>query len=146
MNRDAIVRDWLGEIFTAYPGGTARFLERERDPFRNPIGRMYREGLPVLVDVALGSLDPAPARAALDDLMRLRAVQIIDRAEAVGFLPGLKAVVRRHRATASGDAIEAGRLAAIDRRIDALTALAAEIDERCRAQIAEMRSRGLEAS
>ncbi len=145
MNREAIVRDWLGEIFTTYPGETARFLERERDPFRNPVGRMYREGLPVLVDVALGSLDVAPARAALDDLMRLRAVQIIDRSEAVRFLSGLKAVVRRHRAAAPGGVIEAEDLAAIDRRIDVLTALAAEIDDRCRAQIAEMRSRGLEA-
>jgi hypothetical protein len=141
VNRDAIVRDWLGEIVTAYPDETARFLERERDRFRNPVGHVYRERLPVLVDVALGRRDPAPARAALDDLMRLRAVQIIFCADPVGFLPSLKVIVHRHQTRAAGDAVEPERLAAIDQRIDALTALATETYEQCRVQIAEIRSR-----
>ena len=141
MNRDAIAREWLAELVAGYPGESSRYLERERDPFRNPVGRAYREGVRSIVDAVLDGGEPAQAHAAIEELVRIRAVQAVVPADGAGFVRSLKATVRRHPDPGASREAQDALLAAIDRRIDALALFAADIDHRCRTQLDEMRTR-----
>src|SRR3989304_2705438 len=73
--KDAIVRAWLARTFETYPERTARFLDKERDPFRNPVGQALKEALPALFDELLGAMDPGRLAPLLDGSGRFRAGQ-----------------------------------------------------------------------
>jgi hypothetical protein len=87
VDRRAILEEWLAAVLATYPGGTARVLRESRDPFRNPAGRVLREGLAAALDAILDDGDP---RAALDEVIRLRAVQDFTPSQAVGFVLALR--------------------------------------------------------
>lgn len=83
--RATLLPRWTELFFAAYPLDGPGFLRTQTDPFANPVGRIVRESLPVLYDAAAGNdVEPDAVHAALADLMRLRAVQDMPPAKAVG--------------------------------------------------------------
>lgn len=92
--RDAVVRKWLAQVLEDYPEETSRFLLQTRDPFRNPVGRALREGLPVLLDEITGGMDSSRIDKALDEIVHIRAIQDFTASQAVGFLFSLKPTIR----------------------------------------------------
>ena len=43
--REYLSKEWLARTLRSYPEATTRFLNQERDAFRNPVGHTFREGL-----------------------------------------------------------------------------------------------------
>lgn len=137
--RGAVIDAWLARILRGYSGSTARFFLEEKDPFRNPVGQAFKRGLPVLFDQLVGEMDPAALKAALDDIVRIRAVQDFTAGEAVAFVFDLKEVVRA--ALREGDA--AGMtgidLEPLDGRIDEMALAAFDLYLECRERLLEIR-------
>jgi hypothetical protein len=129
--RQAIVREWLARVLADYPEQSSRFLLGELDPFRNPVGRALRDGLPVLLDEIAGGFDLARVTSVLDEIVHIRAVQDFSASQAVGFLFLLKPVLRKQL---GGAALET-----LERRIDELALLAFDLYVRCREKAAEIR-------
>jgi RsbT co-antagonist protein rsbRD N-terminal domain len=128
VSRATILAAWLERLGPLAPAA---------DPFRDPVGYTVREALPVLLDVALGSNPVEDAVAPLERLMRIRAVQDLTPAQAVGFLFELKPLLREFGGPADF---------ARDGRIDALALLAFDRYVRCREdahaiQLRELRRR-----
>lgn len=93
--RTTLLPRWTELFFAAYPLDGPGFLRTQTDPFANPVGRIVREALPVLYDAVAGNdANPDAVRAALAELMRLRAVQDMPPAKAVGPLFLLKPLLR----------------------------------------------------
>lgn len=140
--QDEIAGRWVELVFASYPQETSRFLEREKDPFANPVGRLVREAAGPLV-AALGSDRPGPeAMRHLDALMRLRSVQDVTAGDAVGVV----GLLRRAVFDVLGD--EAEELGAADvlelsERVERLLLLAFEVFTACREQLYEVRAREL---
>lgn len=130
QRKEAVVGEWLARTLRTYPEHTARFLHQESDPFRNPVGGAFQQGLPVLFDELAGAMDAARIRSILDRLVRIRAVQDFTPSQAVGFLYLLKDVLR-----------EQGPVPAeIEGRIDRLALAAFDLYMECREKVFDIRA------
>lgn len=136
--RVSLLPRWTELFFAAYPLDGPGFLRSQTDPFANPVGRIIREALPVLYDAVAGNdADPEAVRAALADLVRLRAVQDMPPAKAVGPLFLLKSLLREsvlpdwlaRRADGAdpGTAHRVNEYLAVESRVDSLGLLALDL-------------------
>jgi len=133
--REAVVARWLDRILENYAEEQSLFFKQELDRFRNPVGYVLRENLPLLLDaVLLGEWTPA-SRSAVDAIVRLRAVQDLSPVRAVSFVPLLKDAVRDELRNCRQIAPEERHHAELESRIDELARLAAELYAHCREQI-----------
>lgn len=94
--REEIARGWLERIAHGYSGETARFILKEHDPFRNPVGHEFREAVDVLTGELLDGMNEDRVARALDPVMKIRAVQDFAPARAVAFIFDLKDAVGDH--------------------------------------------------
>ena len=129
LGPDVIAERWYARTLESYPAETQPFLREERDPFRNPVAATMRNSLRVLAGEITGAMEAERTRAALLDIVRVRAVQDFSASEAVSFVFVLKDVLRECE----------GLNAEAERRVDelALTAFDAYMD--CRERIAALR-------
>jgi hypothetical protein len=126
-----ILERWIAETIQTYPGAAVPFLSSRDDPFRNPVGHTLRQSLTSLFEQLQANMDAAPVAAALDPIIRIRAVQDLTASQAVGFVFLLKAIL--HELAPEQDQVSLGA------RIDQLALLAFDKYVQCREQLAEIR-------
>ena len=150
-HREAILARWRERIFSSYPKDGMGFFRDQRDPFANPVGAAIRQGTAAILDAGAAGSPPEVHEQALDGIVRIRAVQQHRPSAAVGFVFGLKPVVREVLLApgAPEDAALGEALALFDRRIDALALSALDVYVACREkihaiQVNEIRNRSLE--
>ncbi len=132
QDRDAIAQEWLERTAATYPRQTVQLLLREQDAFRNPIGHALRKELPVLTAELLGEMDQTRLAAALESIVRIRAVQNFSASESVGFVFLLKPILRERWTGGEADR------AAVEARIDAAALMAFDLYMKCREKIYEV--------
>jgi hypothetical protein len=130
-SRSAVADQWLARTLGSYPSLTSHYLLEEKDPFRNPVGRALREALPALVEELLGGMDPARITAALDQVIRMRAVQDFSASQAVGFVFDLRDILRRES--------PAELTPEVDARIDRMALAAFDVFVKCREKMDRIR-------
>jgi len=119
----AILKRWREAILQSYPTDSTKFLQGEKDQFANPVGHTINHETMTLLEGILAGTEPAAEgmHLALDNLVKIRAVQDFSPAEALAFIFSLKQIFRDElSATESGTMM----IATLDERIDRL-ALAA---------------------
>ena len=136
LHRDAILEAWLQGTIADHAGSAGRFYLQEPDRLRNPVGHAFRENLPVLFDGLAGEKSAGDLEAALDAVIRVRAVQDLWPSQAVSFLFALKDIVRRHAESVRPGPAD-GELAGFDRRVDRLALQAFDLFLQCRERIRE---------
>jgi hypothetical protein len=129
--RKLILERWIARTIESYPRAALPFLSGQDDPFRNPVGYTLRQSLARLLDELQGDMDPGGIAAALDAIIRIRAVQDLTPSQAVEFLFLLKPILRE-----LAPEPDQARLA---ERIDRLALMAFDNYMQCREQIAEVR-------
>jgi hypothetical protein len=130
-------------VVDTYPQDTARFLAAGADPFANPVGHTIREGLGRLYDGLAADVTHADLCAAIDGIVRIRAVQEFAPSAAVGFVYALKGILREELTSVGLDA--AGH-AAIEGGVDRLALAAFDAYMKCREKIFEIRVREIRES
>jgi hypothetical protein len=128
-----ILKRWIEDTIRSYPIASRVFLSKEQDPFRNPVGHTLRCSLSVLLDQVVGEMDVGCIAPALDDIVRLRAVQDLNPSQALHFLLLLKPIMRE--LAADRDQL------LLNDRIDQLALMAFDTYMRCREQLAEIRAK-----
>ena len=136
--REHLTEEWLARTLRSYPEATTRFLNQERDAFRNPVGHTFREGLERLFDGLAGNKDVSVMTSVLDSIIRIRAVQDFTASQAVSFVFLLKQVIREELKDDAGP--YSNDLSALETRIDELALLAFDLFMQCRQQICEIRA------
>ena len=126
----AIVERWVDRTLKSYPSEMHSFLGGEQDPFRNPVGNTLRENLAVLVHELLGTMDKQKIAGALDELVRMRAVQNFTPAEALRFVFDLRPLISEGAGAVS---------VPLQSRIDELALMAFDQYMSCRERIFELR-------
>jgi hypothetical protein len=129
---EAMTERWFARVAESYSSETAGFLTSERDPFRNPVGHLLRENLEILLKELLDPLNPATSRAALDAIVRLRAIQDLSATQAVGFVFLLRAILR--------DSMRLEEAVRYDAAIDRLALQAFDVYVGCREELSQLRS------
>lgn len=138
QHRAEILDKWKALLIDSYPAETRRFLQRERDAFANPVGARFETSLEKVLDGFLDDMDPASWEGSLDDILRVRAVQDFSPSEAVGFLMGLKGVVRG-AVEKSGENTTRREILDFEARVDRLVLLAFDIYSGCRQELNDLR-------
>ncbi len=125
-----MVEQWFARTAETYPELSAQFLAGEADRFRNPVGHALRESLARLAAELFGDMNREAVAAALDPVIRIRAVQTLAPSQAVGFVFLLKPIVR---------ALPDEDVARLERRIDQLALMAFDKYMQCREELGEIR-------
>ncbi|MBW1840348.1 MAG: RsbRD N-terminal domain-containing protein [Deltaproteobacteria bacterium] len=138
--KTAVVKKWFALAINTYPPDTAKFLQKQKDPIANPVGRTIFQGLETLFDELLKDLDHEAIRLALDPVIRIRAIQNYSPAQAVGFLFFLKRVIRDsvHEDLHKEDLLD--ELLAFESKVDELSLIAFNIYMQCKEKIYELRA------
>ncbi len=159
-DRTELLEEWLAAVLGGYPPEAARQMTRDRDPFRNPSGHLLRQNLAVLLEAVLREKGHPDAARALEDLVRLRAVQDFTASQAVAFLLPLKPILAKAiavghpavseivsppalgRASSAATACRSrDRCGTVyDDRIDQLVLLASDLYVNCREKMHELRA------
>ena len=126
-----LLHRWLERALERHSEETVWFLGAEKDPFRNPVGHTLRENLGVVLEQVLGAMKAEPVQAALQNIIRIRAVQDLTPSQAVQFIFQLRPILRELRAPVNYEVL--------DDRIDQLGLWAFEEYSRCRERIADLR-------
>ena len=143
---ETVVDRWFTDVLTGYPNDAAAAFGRERDRFANPVGYSLRLGTRAVFDALIDGVDPARIRHALEEIVRIRAVQQFATPDAVAFVFRLKAAIRHELGPSLADPQVAAELRELEDRIDRAALVAFEIFTECRARIAELRINELKRS
>ena len=139
-HREAVINDWIDAVHGTYAIDTVGFLRSKKNQFTNPVGHKTREAIPVLVDFLLGKDCSADSLTqALDEIVRVRAVQNFpaDKGMAVLFL--VKNIVRKHLGKHAAEQQLADELFALDAQVDALVLKGFAIYTECCLKVERMR-------
>lgn len=132
--RTEILARWFDRIVDRYPVETASFLRGQPDPFANPVGAGLRDELAPILDAILDGRGPEEVDAAVDRIVRVRALQEMSPSRAVGFVLELKEIFDEVVDTAADDAKPL-----FDRRVDEMLLAAFDVYNRCREQVYDIR-------
>lgn len=141
---EAILELWFEHIIATYPPESVQFFRRTQDAFQNPVGSTIHREIKAVFDELLTGLDRERVSPFVDRIVRIRAVQDYTPSQAVGFVLGLKPVVRAVLAKQLNDPAGAAgllaELAAFESRVDELTLIAFDIYMACRQKIYELQA------
>jgi hypothetical protein len=113
-------------------------MATEKDPFINPVGSAFTDGLGEMVTHVLeGSV--RDARPCLDRIIRIRAVQGFSASQAVGFVFLLKELLRSEVEVTPMGPVRDEELRALWSRVDDLALQAFDIYVACREKLAEIK-------
>lgn len=137
--RSRIVKKWCDIVLETYPQESQSFFKRQKDRFANPVGQTISEGIASIYDELLEKRDSDKISLFLDNIIRVRAIQDFSPSEAIGFVFGLKKIIKEELEDEIQDGQFTEELAAFDSRIDALGLLSFDIYAACREKIADIR-------
>ncbi len=142
-NRAALRKRWFDLIVESYAPDVAGFLRREQDPFRNPVGQTLWQETEAVLQELLGGMDGARLSEALDNIVKIRAVQDLSASQAVGFVFLLKKAVRDMLKGNDAGLQPYEGLLEFESRIDRVALLAFDLYMQRRNKIHEIRTREL---
>lgn len=95
QEKNVLLQKWVDKYYASYPLGSTGFIRTSLDRFKNPIGVITQTSLNTLYDAALGEdIDLSDVHCALEDLVRLRAIQEMPASRAVGPMAQLKTLFK----------------------------------------------------
>ena len=123
--REAMAARWIEIVHGTYPFDTIGFLRTRKDRFANPVGYRTEEAAKALMDVLFADQpDEDSLRKAVDEIVRVRAVQDFAPETAVGVFFALKDIVRQVVEESNQLAEVMPALLKLESRIDAVVLMA----------------------
>ncbi|MHC4178291.1 MAG: RsbRD N-terminal domain-containing protein [Planctomycetota bacterium] len=138
-NKDAIVRRWLDDVLSTYPGDASAAFMRQKDRFANPVGHSLRVATRGIFEALLDGADAEKIHEYLHEIIKIRAVQEFAASQAVGFVFLLKEAVRAELGKAAGDSRLSSELAVFEGRVDRMALAAFDVFVQCREQVCQLR-------
>ncbi len=139
QKKSRIVDGWLRVIYESYPAETAIFLKKEKDRFDNPVGISTADGIKALYEALLVDMETDRVLAALDEIIRIRAIQDFSPSQALAFIFLLKNVIREELAKELRAGDLAAELLELESRIDGLALLGFDVYTKRREKLHEIR-------
>jgi len=140
QNKQKIVKQWFKRVANTYPKDTSNFIQKEQDPFSNPVGNITQTHIEELFDQLLHEkTDPQFLMNHLDPILRIRAIQNFSASDAVCFILDLKPIVRNvvrdQKLT-----LELKDYVAFEMRVDQLVLYAFDIFMSCKEKIYDLKA------
>jgi hypothetical protein len=142
----SLTERWLQRTFESYHPQTAIFLNKEKDRFDNPVGFQTSQGLAHILDALIQQGDRDQVLAALDEVIRIRALQNFSPSQALAFIFLLKNVIREELAPELEDGKFSQELLQLESYIDGMALLGFEAytqrrEKLCEIKVTEVKNR-----
>lgn len=137
--RTALTQKWLEATMESYAKDTSSFFLHKRDRFHNPVGHSFSNGIEAIFTGLLNETDPDELQPALDEIIRIRAIQSFSPAQAVSFIILLKSVLREECKSEMKNHKFLRELLEFESRIDEVVLVAFNVYARCRERVSELR-------
>ncbi len=134
-NKAAVVEKWLDQLLSSFPPETQKIWKKNKDRFTNPVCCTFQDSMEAMVDGLVTWNDAEALAKALNEVIKIRAVQDVAPGKSLAFIFGLKKVLREM----FGGKADAGELGVYDTRLDNLALMAFDIYTRNREQVFCMR-------
>ncbi len=139
-NKKKITDLWYDRVIAIYPTDSSKFLMVGKDRFSNPIGYTHQENLPIIFDEILKGESSKELLNALEQIIRLRAVQEFSASKATGFIFQLKSVLRENFKSFAGKQSDLSDLMEFESQIDGVAMIAFDIYMEMKKKIYEIKS------
>lgn len=93
-HKESILKKWFQHVVKTYPDETAKFLQREKDPFDNPVGSNILTGTEEIFDQLTSGDTMRAVTPFLERMIKIRAIQDFRPSQAVAFVLTLKGIIR----------------------------------------------------
>ena len=93
-NRQLVIDRWFKAMIDNYPKDAGKFLIEKHKQFSNPIGFAIAENLPPVYDSIANPEKFEIPKQALENIIKIHAVQNISASEAISFIFKLKDILR----------------------------------------------------
>jgi RsbT co-antagonist protein rsbRD N-terminal domain len=138
-----ILSIWIDRTLDSYI--SSDFFKHSRDQIANPIGANIRAGLTTVFELLIQGAKAEEYVSALDQVIRIRAIQDFTPSQAVVPFLELKWVVRQVLADDKKTSLLAQDLSALDCEIDRVALAAFDIYTACREQLYQVRIKELKS-
>lgn len=118
QKKDIIKQRWLELIVETYPAEARAFFKKQKNQFSNPIGAAVTRLVDVLCDALGARSQDSKVTAALNDFIKIRAVQEFAPSQAIAFILSLKEAIREALGEDVKTSQQFSELHHIDTRID----------------------------
>jgi hypothetical protein len=138
-------------ILDTYPPETAQFLRREKDRFQNPVWYTISREMEILCQQVAGAMEMEKVNMALENIIRVRAVQDFSPSQAIAFVSLLKRAMREEILRDAGGGTREEKdgiihaLNDLDTRIEQVLSAAFDIYTKTREKIYELRIREIKS-
>lgn len=140
--RDRWTDKWFNAVIRTYPEESARFFKDTRDPFANPVGAALKKGITDLFEVITAdTFDRDAAHAALEPMVRVRAIQEFSPSQALGFITAIKPIMEKDSEAAARSGAGAEKLSRMAENADKALLTAFDIYMDCKKQVYGLRAR-----
>jgi len=124
--KEALLSRWLREIFNPCGLGGNKLAPAGGDRFTDPVGHTISNNAAHLLDALIKGDDTEASRGCLENIIRIRAVQDLTQSQAVGFMAGLKPIIRSQVIAETKKYGLMKELSELENRIDCLGHIADE--------------------
>jgi len=137
-----IQKRWLALIIDTYPADSQRFLREQKDRFANPVGTALARAVETLYHELLHGMNSEKVDSALDEIVRIRAVQDFSPARAMTFIFLLKKVLREELYQEIKESRAAWEdVLALEARVDEMALRGFDLYMNCREKVYEIRAK-----
>ncbi len=143
QKRDKILALWVERTLDSYI--SSGFFKQSRDKFANPVGTNIQEGLTTLFDMLVKGAAAREYAGALDQVIRIRAVQEFSPAQAVAPILELKWVIKQVFSTDKECKLLLPELDSFDCDVDRAALAAFDLYMECRDRLHNARIRELKS-
>ncbi|MFV0350075.1 MAG: RsbRD N-terminal domain-containing protein [Halodesulfovibrio sp.] len=139
-HREAIIKEWIDVIYGTYPFDTVGFLRSQSNAFSNPVGAKTKKAAETIVTALLSpELDSAVVIPAVDELIRVRAIQKFAPDQAMAVIFFLKTIIRKHVKSALTSTAAYEELLRLEAGVDSIALQGFNIYSECRDKVQQMR-------
>jgi len=142
-NKKEIISSWFHLIVSFFPKETIDFIINEKDRFLNPIGSNISDGIGVIYDFVIGEKDKDAVALAIENMVKIMAVENIKPSIAISFGYHLKRILMERWALYLKDNNFLNEFNVICEKIDELTLMAFDFYTACREKINRIRIKEL---
>jgi hypothetical protein len=137
--RAIILQRWFDRILEDYPPETQALFRENKSPYSNPIGVTLRKGMEGLIDEILQTTNIEEARAILEPVMKVRAVENLPPSQGGKFILPLREVVSEIVREAKRTDLLGQEWLDLNSRITQLALLGMNLYSECREKVNRLR-------
>jgi hypothetical protein len=138
-SRTPILDKWFNLILDTYPGESNRFFSDKNAEFTNPVGHTIARDTARVFDMLVESSEASEISEAMEEIIKIRAVQEFSPSQAIGFVFLLKQAVRSELGGSEDLSILRG-LAEFEDRIDFCAMIAFDLYMKKREKLYEIKA------